>query len=119
MKGYYQPSTDRIIKTWKTHRCDHVLYDACTLFMHGNYGLAVIQQRFNDKQKVWWWGPIDDRIAYDISNSEKFKDIFWEKAGVNKFGIYPTIEVRKLMYAVGLKPMRKEYWETSFRSLDS
>ena len=32
----------------------------------------------------------------------------------NKDGLYPTVTVRKLMWALRMKPLKKERWETVF-----
>lgn len=117
MKGYYTPNTSkRRLSVAKSYKCDHPLYDICSLFVKDGLGLAVIQQRFNEERKVSWWGPVDPWILNDIFDSERFNEVFLKHAGPPGDGLYPTMEVRKLMYAVGLKPLKKQYWEMSFRS---
>ena len=101
------------------YACNHPIYNKCTLFiMEGfeNYGLAVIQQRFNDTEKISWWGPIDPYLTDDINKTSGFMDFFIRHAGVAENGIYPTIELRKLMYALGMKPLYKDYWEMKLDS---
>lgn len=120
MKGHYQvKSTDVRPKYSKTVKCNHPLFAAYTVYEKENRGLGVIQQKFNEKLKFSWWGPIDVRIANDIFESENFPGVFNQFAKDRDLdGLYPVIEVRKLMYALGMKPLKKEFWETSFRSQD-
>lgn len=115
MKGHYQvKSKDRRPKYSKTVKCDHPLFSAYTVFREGKKGLGVIQQKFNPAYRFSWWGPIDMALANDIFESENFSGVFNRLAKEpDEAGIYPTIEVRKLMYALGMKPLKKEFWETS------
>ena len=114
MKGFYEPKISSRSIAY-IYKCDHPLYKSCTLFKDGEVGLAVIQQRFNGEEKVSWWGAIDSWIIDDLIASENWTSIFAKRAGACENGLYPTIEVRKLMYAVGLKPLKKQFWETTFR----
>lgn len=48
----------------KVYRCDHPVYRVSTLYIEGNKGLCVIQQRYNEETKVTYWGayrPVADR----------------------------------------------------------
>ena len=115
MKGYYQvKSQDRRPKYSKTVKCNHPLFSAYTVFTKGTIGLGVIQQRFNQNFRYSWWGPIDIGLANDIFESEYFSGAFNRYAKEpDENGLYPTIEVRKLMYALKMKPLKKEAWETT------
>ena len=120
MKGHHKRVSkfNRLCNA-KLYKCNHPIYDKCTLFIlegFEGYGLAVIQQRFNDSEKISWWGPIDPYLTEDISNAKSFTDFFIRHAGLAENGIYPTIEIRKLMYALGMKPLVKEYWEVKLDS---
>ncbi len=120
MKGYHK----RVSKADKlcgaiVYKCNHPIYNKCTLFKSDEfegYGLAVIQQRFNEDEKVTWWGPIDPWLTGDISKSDMFPEYFARRASTPENGIYPTIEVRRLMYALGMKPLKKWYWEVKLDS---
>lgn len=37
------------------YRCDHPVYNFCTLFLVEERGLAVIQQRFDPERKATFW----------------------------------------------------------------
>ena len=60
-----------------TYKCDHPVYNRCTLFQIGNDGLAVIQQRFNKRTKTTYWSEIDPWLTDDIYLHPKFKESFW------------------------------------------
>ena len=120
MKGHYEGvSKANRMHGARLYRCDHPIYNKCTLFVMGDlpgYGLAVIQQRFNETEKSSWWGAIDMRLTSDISTHPAFRKYFIGHAGLPVDGIYPTIELRRLMYALGMKPLPKQYWETNLNS---
>lgn len=97
-----------------TYICDHPVYSRCTLYLIGNRGLAVIQQRYDEEKKVTWWEEIDSALTDDIYTHPKFIDIFNERSGECENGLYPTITVRQLMWAMKMKPLKRERWETCF-----
>lgn len=100
--------------TVETYQCDHPYYNSCTLFKSKEKGLAVIQQRFNKNTKTTWWTGIDYFWTKEIEQNVYFKKVFDEMAGDCKDGIYPTIELRKLLWKLKLKPEKREEWETRF-----
>ena len=97
-----------------TYFCDHPVYDKCTLFTVGNKGLAVIQQRFDNKTKSSYWTEIDPWLTDELYLHPKFKKYFDERAGERTDGLYPTVSIRQIMWALKLKPLLKERWETCF-----
>ena len=111
MKYYYE-KPDEWVAAGETYICDHPRYNLCTLFRNGKKGLAVVQERYNEKTKARWWSSIDPWLAGELFLQPDFPDIFEkyaEEASDN--GLYPTVTVRKLMWALRVKPLRKEYWE--------
>lgn len=111
MKYYYE-KPDNWVGAGETYICDHPLYNKCTLFRDGRLGLAVIQEHFDISRKVRWWGAVEPWIAGDIYLSDGFKLYFRENAGVkDSKGLYPTVTVRKIMWALRMKPLRREFWE--------
>lgn len=94
-----------------TYACKHPLYRYCTLYSKGDIGLAVVQQRYDPKSRHTWWGPIDVKLVNDIYYQELFEKVFTQRAGKSVDGIFPTISIRKLMYALRMKPLQKELWE--------
>lgn len=94
--------------------CNHPVYTVCTLYRIGSFGLAVIQQRHDETEKTTYWTDIDPWLIDSIYLHENFKAFFEERAGKCMDGIYPTVTVRQLMWALKMKPLKKERWETCF-----
>ena len=101
-----------------TYDCDHPVYSKCTLFAEGDKGLAVIQQRYDKKSKKTWWSSIDPWLTDDIYLHKNFAELFKNRAGKCTDGLYPTITIRQLMWALKMKPVLKERWETCFDRRD-
>ena len=81
----------------KTYICDHPVYNRCTLFEINDKGLAVIQQRYHEKNKSTFWGEVDDWLVDKIYLHPRFKSFFDERAGKSDNGIYPTVSIRQIM----------------------
>ena len=94
--------------------CKHPVYTRCTLFQIGNKGLAVIQQRFDPDSKSTWWGEIDPWLTTDLYLHPKFKEFFDKRSGMGTDGLYPTVTIRQIMWALKMKPIARERWETVF-----
>lgn len=77
-----------------------------TLFIQKGKGLVVVQRRFT--AKYVYWDAIDPWLANDIYLHSKFPEYF-EKTATDKD--YPIVPVRKLMWALRMKPIPKEFWE--------
>lgn len=114
MRYHYEKPTIYLTMYGETYECNHPVYDVCTLFRIGDKGLAVIQQRFNVVTKTTRWSEIDPWLNDDIFLHPGFKDYFEERARTATDGLYPTITVRQLMWALKMKPIPKEQWETVF-----
>lgn len=97
-----------------TYVCDHPVYDRCTLFQIDNKGLAVIQQRFDNDTKSTWWSEIDLWLTDTLYLHPGFKAFFDARSGECTDGLYPTVTIRQIMWALKLKPLPKERWETCF-----
>lgn len=98
----------------ETYICDHPVYNRCTLYKIGNKGLAVIQQRYNADRKVTRWTDIDPWLTDVLYLHERFKEFFDERAGECTDGLYPTVTIRQIMWALKMKPIKRERWETCF-----
>lgn len=98
----------------ETYLCDHPVYDKCTLYQIGKNGLAVIQQRFDKANKTTYWTEIDPWLTDVLYLHPKFKSFFDERSGEGKDGLYPTVTIRQIMWALKMKPVQKERWETTF-----
>lgn len=121
----------------ETYICDHPVYNRCTLFRIGDKGLAVIQQRYNPETKETRWTEIDPWLTDAIYLNPKFKTLFMRQSSTadtirtkqsgnsNAKGsanisndstnsLYPTLTVRQVMWALKMKPLKRERWETTF-----
>lgn len=98
--------------------CDHPVYSRCTLYEIGERGLAVIQQRFEPESKRTWWSEIDPWVTDAIYLHADFRKFFDERARPCTDGRYPTVTVRQIMWALKMKPIPKERWETVFDRKD-
>lgn len=101
-----------------TYKCPHPVYSKCTLFEVGSKGLAVIQQRFDEHTKRTWWGEIDPWLTDDLYLHPGFKEFFDKRARECDNGIYPTVSIRQIMWALKFKPLKRERWETCFDRKD-
>ena len=86
----------------KVYRCDHPVYRVSTLYMERDKGLCVIQQRYNEETTA----------TYLRSGFKEYFDAHAKKK--DSHGYFPTVTVRQLMWALRMKPLKKERWETSF-----
>lgn len=114
---YHYKKPDITIRTsiyGEIYKCDHPIYNRCTLFKINTKGLAVIQQRFDERDKSTFWTMIDPWLADEIYLHEKFEAFFNERAGECRDGLYPTVSIRQIMWGLKMKPLPKERWETAF-----
>ena len=114
MRYYYEKPEHKTSIFGETYVCDHPVYSTCTLFEINGRGLAVIQQRYRKRDKSTVWGEIASWIADDLYLHPGFKEYFDERADICTDGLYPTVTVRQIMYALRMKPLKKEVWETCF-----
>jgi len=114
MRYHYEKPIIYLSMYGKRYICNHPVYSSCTLFEIGNKGLAVVQQRFNSDTKSTWWSEIDPWLTDDLYLHPKFKEYFDKHSGVCTDGLYPTVTVRQIMWALKMKPLPRERWETVF-----
>lgn len=114
MRYHFEKPTVYLSMYGVTYSCDHPVYDACTLFKIGNKGLAVIQQRYDPKTKKTWWGELDPWLTDSLYLNTGFKRFFDERSASCTDGLYPTVTIRQIMWALKMKPIARERWETVF-----
>lgn len=114
MRYHYEKPTIYLSMYGEHYICEHPVYNSCTLFKIGEKGLAVIQQRFDTETKSTWWSEVDSWITDDLYLHPKFKEYFENRAGDCVDGLYPTVTVRQIMWALKMKPIPRERWETVF-----
>ena len=115
MKYFYEYEVEQNSKY--TAHVDHPLYSSCSLYTEKGKGLAVVQRRFNPKMKVFFWSYVDPGLVDDIFSHGKFGEYFAKKCGECTDGLYPTVTVRQIMWALKMKPLRKEWWESQLSHL--
>lgn len=98
----------------ETYECDHPVYNKCTLIKMGKRGLAIIQQRYDTDTKTTWWGEIDPWLTDTLYLHTSFKKYFDERSDADNNGLYPTVTIRQIMWALKMKPIPRERWETCF-----
>lgn len=118
MRYHYEKPEIYLSMYGKVYICEHPVYNRCTLFQIGSKGLAVIQQRFDPQTKHTWWGEIDPWLTDNIYLHSKFKEYFDSRAGESIENLYPTVTVRQIMWALKMKPIPKQRWETVFDRRD-
>lgn len=114
MRYHYEKPSIYFSMYGEVYRCDHPVYNQCTLFKIRDKGLAVIQQRFDSDSKSTYWSDIDPWLTDDIYLHPNFRDVFEERSGTCTDGLYPTVSVRQIMWALKMKPLPRERWETYF-----
>lgn len=113
MRYHYEKPLTYISMFGSTYTCDHPAYNKCTLFKINDKGLAVIQQRIDENKKTWW-GEIDPWLTDELYLHPGFKEFFEERAGERTDGLYPTVSIRQIMWALKMKPLQRKRWETCF-----
>ena len=114
MRYHYEKPDLYLSMYGETYICNHPVYDKCTLFKINNKGLAIIQQRYDSETKHTWWSEIDPWLNNDLYLHPKFKTFFEERSGECKSGLYPTVTIRQIMWALKMKPLPRKQWETCF-----
>lgn len=114
MRYHYEKPSVYSSMYGSTYTCDHLVYDSCTLFKMGGKGLAIIQQRYDKDTKRTWWSDIDPWLTDALYLHPGFKRYFDERSDTCKDGLYPTVTIRQIMWALKIKPIEKERWETTF-----
>jgi hypothetical protein len=118
MRYHYEKPSIYLSMYGSTYICEHPVYDRCTLFTVGNKGLAVIQQRFDNQNKHTWWSELDPWLTDELYLHPKFKEFFDNRAGECTDGLYPTVTIRQIMWALKMKPIPRKRWETCFDRKD-
>lgn len=114
MRYHYEKPAIYLSMYGKRYICEHPVYDSCTLFEINNKGLAVIQQRFDSDTKSTFWTEVDPWLTDALYLHPSFKEFFDSRAGACTDGLYPTVTIRQIMWALKMKPLPKERWETVF-----
>lgn len=114
MRYFYEKPSIYLSMYGSTYECEHPVYSRCTLFKKDNVGLAIIQQRYDPETKSTWWEDIDPWLVDDLYLHPRFKDFFDERSGTPDKDLYPTVTIRQIMWALKMKPIPRQRWETCF-----
>lgn len=114
MRYHFEKPTFYASMYGKLYECNHPVYSRCTLFKIEEKGLSVIQQRYDSETKTTWWTEVDPWLTDALYLHPNFKEYFDERSGEIKDGLYPTVTIRQIMWALKMKPIKRERWETVF-----
>lgn len=118
IRYHYEKPDIYFSKYGSIYICEHPVYSRCTLYRIEEKGLAVIQQRYDCKTKKTWWSDIDPWIVDDLYLHPNFKEFFDSRSSECTDGLYPTVTIRQIMWALKMKPIKRERWETCFDRRD-
>ena len=59
-------------------------------------------------QKTTWWSEIDPWLIDSLYLHENFLKFFEERSGESDNGLYPTVTLRQIMWAMKMKPIKRE-----------
>jgi len=114
MRYHYEKPTIYLSMYGKRYICEHPVYNSCTLFVIGDKGLAVIQQRFDPETKSTWWSEVDSWLTDDLYLNPGFKEYFDNRAGkCTDDGLYPTVTVRFLIDGIFEREIYISYYENN------
>ena len=105
MRYHYEKPASYSSVLGAIYTCDHPFYDSCTLYLIGKKGLAVIQQRYDPETKKTWQTEIDPWLIDQLYLHPKFKEFFDDRSGEATDGLYPTVTIRQMMWALKMKPI--------------
>ena len=117
MRYFYEPTVKYDKNYFQLYQCDHPLFDLCTLYFQDDLGLIVVQQKYDSGNKTLTWGPVDRDLANDIYMNPEFKEFFKENAAWAINDGFPVFSVRRVMWALRMKPLKREDWEQELQGL--
>lgn len=118
MRYHYKIQNHGPEKYGSVYICDHPVYNRCTLYLIRDRGLAVIRQFFDPELKCTYWKELGKNLAADVYLHPGFENYFNKRSGPCKDGLYPTVTIRQIMWALRMKPLPKKRWETVFDRKD-
>lgn len=114
MRYHFEKPTIYLSAYGEVYICNHPVYSRCTLYKMEEIGLAVIQQRHDPISKTTWWGELDPWLTDQLYLHLGFKQYFDERGQMPMDGLFPTVTIRQIMWALKMKPLPKQRWETVF-----
>lgn len=89
MRYHYEKPPIYLSMYGQRYCCDHPVYNHCTLFLVGERGLAVIQQRYDPETKHTFWAEVDEWLTDPLYLHPRFRAFFDRRAGTGTDGLYP------------------------------
>ena len=118
MRYYYEPTNDTEIKYATFYHPPNELFDLGTLYYYDGMGLVIVQLEYDPLNKSYHFGPIPPGLANDIFEQPGFREFFLRFAKPSTpNGEYPVMNVRKVMWSLRMKPLRKRDWEQKLQAL--
>lgn len=65
-----------------------------------------------------YWAEVDSWLTDSLYLHPKFKEYFDSRSGECTDGLYPTVTIRQIMWALKMKPIQRQRWETCFDRRD-
>lgn len=109
MKYFYERPHNYIAMFGEVVSVSHPLFTNATLYFSKGKGVLVVVQEFDYESKAITWSSLPPYLANDIYLNEHFPGFFRANA---TSGDYPIFTARQLMWALRMKPLHRETWET-------
>lgn len=84
------------------------------LVYYGKQRIGCNPAKFDENTKKTWWTEIDPWLVDDLYLNDGFKAYFDEHAKECTDGLYPTVTIRQIIWALKMKPIPRQQWETVF-----
>lgn len=111
MRYHYEPKNSiRIFG----ERFEHpkAIFRSATLYKIRGKGLLVVTENFDERTKSFYYEELPSYLANDIYIAGGFADYFRKTAKYpDENGLYPVVNIRKIMWALRMKPIKKAWWE--------
>ena len=114
MRYHFEKPAVSLSMYGRRYICNHPVDDSCTLFERDDTGVGVLQQCCAAKTKRTSWTEVDAYLTDVLYLHPKFKEFFDSRARTCTDGLYPTVTIRQIMWALKMKPLPKQTWETVF-----
>ena len=73
---------------------------------------------YDAESKATFWTEVDAWLTDALYLHPNFKAFFDKRAGTRTDGLWPTVTIRQIMWALKMKPLPKQRWETVFDRRD-
>lgn len=67
---------------------------------------------FDCQRKTFYYDKLPPYLANDIFEAKGFEEYFKAHSAAERDGLYPTVTARSIMWALRMRPLKKEWWES-------